>query len=67
MLFGGRPKWALHDMELPRVIDTYGLDGGYRRSYRLPFYSWRIATDGRTFYVTHHDPYPAVFALRARG
>lgn len=67
MLFGGRPKWALHDMELPRVIDVYSLDGGYRRSYRLPFYSWRFATNGRTFYVTHHDPYPAVFALRARG
>lgn len=66
MLFGGRPKWALHDTELPRTIDVYGLDGSYRRSYRLPFDSWRMATDGRTFYVTHHDPYPAVLALRAR-
>ncbi len=39
---------------------------GVHETYELPFWSWRFTTDGETFYVTHHDPFPAVFALRPR-
>lgn len=66
LLYGGRPLWLLHGQELPRWIDIYGLDGAYRRSYRLPFDSWRMYTDGEVFYVSTEDPYPAVFALKPK-
>lgn len=66
MLYGGRPLWLLHEQELPRLIDVYGLDGTYRRSYRLPFDSWRMATDGEVFYVSSVDPFPAIIVLKPR-
>ena len=55
-----KPRRA-HDL-----IDVYGLDGGYRRSYRLPVDTDAMATvDGRTFYVLTpvERMYPHLFGL----
>ena len=50
----------------PRLVDVYGLDGAYRRSYRLPMEAFHLTTDGRTFYVLQHQPFPAVVILRPK-
>ncbi|MBA4158444.1 MAG: hypothetical protein H0X65_13350 [Gemmatimonadetes bacterium] len=70
MLFGGRPIRMSHMEGEPTVlIDVYGLDGEYRRSYRLPSSSWSMDTDdGETFYVLTYadDTYPVLLGLRPR-
>lgn len=47
MLFGGRPRRAAHPFEPTNLIDVYGFDGSYRRSYRLPSHFDRMAQDGQ--------------------
>lgn len=67
MLFGGRPNRAAHPGEPTEVIDVYGWDGTYRRSYRLPLDAEAMATrDGETFYILTHSEggYPLLLALR---
>lgn len=66
MLFGGRPHRAAHPAEPTVWIDIYSLEGEYLRSYRLPFDTDGMATDGRTFYVTTTSDAgtPAVIALQ---
>jgi hypothetical protein len=63
-LFGGRSKGEA--IEGPRLVDVYGLDGAYRRSYRLPMEAYNLTTDGSTFYVLQHEPFPAVIILRPK-
>jgi len=67
MLFGGRPRRFAHPDEPTVLIDVYGLDGVYRRSYRLPFDTRMMTTDGETFYVIEEAGYPSILALRPRG
>lgn len=64
MLFGGRPNRYTHPEEPTRLIDVYGFDGAYRRSYKLPFHAELMTTDGETFYFEREEPYPHVLALR---
>lgn len=63
-LFGGRPKRSVHAEEPTRWLDIYGWDGRYRRSYRLPFDTDGMATDGHTIYALVKSPYPQLIALR---
>ena len=66
MLFGGRPLRFGNPEEPTNLIDVYGVDGGYRRSYQLPFDTDAMATvDGRTFYVLTlvERMYPHLFGL----
>lgn len=69
-LFGGRPRRQVHPLGEPTVlIDVYGLDGGYRRSYRLPGDTKAMVTeDGQTFYVLTEteDGLPTLLGLRLR-
>ncbi|MGH7480598.1 MAG: hypothetical protein ACRELV_00455, partial [Longimicrobiales bacterium] len=70
MLFGGRPFRQEHPDEPTRMIDVYGMDGEYRRSYRLPFDTGHMVTDnGELFYVLTYDElgYPFILGLRPRG
>jgi hypothetical protein len=64
ILFGGRPVRAAHPGEPTRWIDVYSVNGRYQRSYRLPFDTRGMATDGRTFYLLVSDGIPRVIALR---
>lgn len=69
MLFGGRPYRAAHPAEPTRLIDVYGMDGEYRRSYRLPSNTWEMVTaDGELFYVLTmgEDGNPFLLGLRPR-
>ncbi len=70
MLFGGRPVRMSHMEGEPTVlIDVYGMEGEYRRSYRLPSSSWSMDTDdGETFYVLTYadETYPVLLGLRPR-
>jgi hypothetical protein len=64
MLFGGRPVRRAHPGEPTVWIDVYSLRGDYLRSYRLPFHTRGMATDGRTFYLLATDDIPKLIALR---
>lgn len=64
MLFGGRPQRYSHPGEPTNLIDVYGFDGEYRRSYLLPFSTLLMTTDGETFYFERDEPYPHLLALR---
>lgn len=67
-LFGGRPRRRSDPEGAPtQIIDVYGTDGSYRRSYLLPIDAEDLATDGTLFYVIQREPYPSVLGLRARG
>jgi hypothetical protein len=66
-LFGGRPHRSSHEPEATRLIDVYGLDGLYRRSYLLPFHADHMATrDGRTFHLLtlRDNLHPAIVVIR---
>ncbi|MCA9738531.1 MAG: hypothetical protein R3E98_09025 [Gemmatimonadota bacterium] len=67
-LFGGRPKRQSHpEGEETRLIDVYGRDGTYRRSYRLPGTAKAMSTiDGETFYILGESDLgvPTLSALR---
>ena len=63
-LFGGQGLRT--GVERPRFVDVYGLDGAYRRSYQLPMEAFHLTTDGSTFYVLQHEPFPAVIILRPK-
>lgn len=63
-LFGGQR--TPEGIERPKLVDVYGLDGAYRRSYRLPMEAFHMTTDGTTFYVLQFDPVPAVVILRPK-
>lgn len=66
-LFGGRPVRAAHPGEPTLWVDVYGLDGNYRRSYKLPVDATAMTTDGSTFYVLHSTGItPALLAIRPR-
>lgn len=68
MLFGGRPHRYDHG-PLPTVlVDVYRLDGRYLRSYRLPFHSDAMKTDGKTFFfLTETDEgLPTILALQPK-
>jgi 6-bladed beta-propeller len=67
ILFGGRPVRRPHPGEPTVWIDVYALDGGYDRSYHLPFDTHGMATDGRTFYLLPSEGVPRVVALRPAG
>ncbi len=60
----------MHPLGEPTVlIDVYGLDGGYRRSYRLPGDTKAMVTEnGQTFYVLTEteDGLPTLLGLRLR-
>lgn len=66
MLFGGRPVRRAHPGEPTVWVDVYSLAGEYLRSYRLPFDTDGMATDGRTFYLLMDDEIgvPQLAALR---
>jgi len=69
MLFGGRPRRQEHPAEPTVLIDVYGLDGRYRRSYLLPCDAEGMTTrDGETFYVLteRDDGVPLILVLRPR-
>jgi hypothetical protein len=55
----GGTTWA-------RLIDVYGLDGGYRRSYALPVGAVHLTTDGARFFVLAPGPAPALLVLRPK-
>ncbi len=66
-LFGGRPRRRSDPEGAPtEIIDVYGTDGAYRRSYRLPLDAKDLSTDGEIFYVVQYEPYPSVLGLRPR-
>lgn len=68
MLFGSRPRRQQHPAGEPTLlIDVYGLDGQYRRSYKLPSNTIDMTTeDGETFYVLTYidETYPVLLGLR---
>ena len=66
MLFGGRPARRAHPAEPTLWIDVYRLSGEYLHSYRLPFDTSGMATDGRTFYVLPSEGIPRLVALRPK-
>lgn len=66
MLFGGRPNRAIHPEEPTRLLDVYDLEGTYLRSYRTPFHSRVMTTDGERFLFYQEDPYPQVVIARPR-
>jgi hypothetical protein len=66
LLGGGRGRTRTDRQGAPAdLIDVFGLDGGYRRSYRLPAHANDFATDGRLFVVSRQDP-AEVVGLRPR-
>lgn len=67
VLFGGRPVRQAHPGEPTLWIDVYSLDGEYVRSYRLPFDTSAMATDGQTFYLHPAEGVPRLIGLRPIG
>jgi len=68
-LFGGRPRRRANPGEPTLLIDVYGLEGTYHRSYLLPADTRSMATeDGNVFYliVMSEGLYPQIIALRPR-
>lgn len=67
-MFGGRPRRQEHPLGEPTIlIDVYGLDGAYRRSYLLPSdTNWMVTEDARTFYVLTEtaDGLPTLLVLQ---
>jgi len=64
MLFGGRPARRAHPSEPTHWIDVYDIGGNYSRSYRLPFNTQAMVTDGRVFFVLPAEGVPRLIALR---
>jgi hypothetical protein len=64
VLFGGRPARAAHPAEPTLWVDVYSMDGEYLRSYRLPFDTDAMATDGKTFFLLPAEGVPRLIALR---
>ena len=54
MLFGGRPIRAAHPAEPTKLVDVYGLDGSYLRSYELPTHFRHMAKSGES-YVLYNE------------
>ena len=68
--FGGRPNRFSRPGALPtELIDVYGLDGRYRRSYQLPRDTPALVTDGHIYYVLTRtlDGLPTILALVPRA
>lgn len=69
-LFGGRPRRYAHpDGEPTLLVDVYGLDGAYRRSYLLPTSAHDMDTnDGTVFYILTlaEGAFPQILGLRPR-
>ena len=69
-LFGGRPARREYPAKPTVLIDVYGLDGTYRRSYLLPADARSMVTeDGKVFYVDVMSGglYPQIMALKPRS
>ncbi len=66
MLFGGRPRRRAHPREPTHFIDQYDLEGNYVQSFRLPMDARAFTSDGESFFVIQHDPYPSILKLRPR-
>jgi hypothetical protein len=71
LLFGGRPRRRAHPTGEPTVLmDVYGLDGAYRRSYLLPESAHDFETvDGEVFHLLTNAEgiYPQILSVRPRG
>ena len=68
-LFGGRPFRKAHDSEPTVLVDVYGFDGVYRRSYRLPFDTYSMAVRPDSSFVVladNEDGLPFAMILRPR-
>ncbi|MEJ2186094.1 MAG: hypothetical protein P8Z36_09175 [Gemmatimonadota bacterium] len=67
MLFGGRPRMMSHPWAEPtRMIDVYGLDGAYRRSYLLPSHFRKMTRDEGDFLLWNEseDGLPQIWRFR---
>lgn len=56
---GGDPSTGAND-----IIDVYGPNGSYERSYRLPVEAFSHAKIGSTLFLMFLDPAPGILALR---
>lgn len=63
-LFGGRPHRMVHPGEPTMFIDSYDLEGNYRRSFLLPFPGFQLVSRGDVYFVSRIEPFPQVLALR---
>lgn len=70
LLFGGRPLRMAHESEPTELVDVYGFDGGYRRSYLLPMSAddFALFPDGRFVVLSSYaELYPRIYVLRPNG
>lgn len=69
-LTGGRPLRFAHDGEPTRLIDVYGVDGAYRRTYLLPFNTEEMLAWRDSSYIVRIETaegFPMILGLTPRS